>query len=352
VVLVAGAAGALLLASCTEPAPEPSPAPPEPDEAVDEVQPPSSLRVEMVVVLPGADELAEEHAGRLGASIDELGAELGEARAPRAVLPDAEVFVGDLARTFADRGTPLVCVLGADAEAVVAPLLLRYPSTRFCVLPAVQDEPEEDATPDPVLRADVRAEELGHLAGLAARQHAGGGAVGLSLVGDELPSDRFRRGAFAGLDGIEVVELRGTGEERAAMVADLGLGTVLVDGGAANAELVAQLPSAVALVGPVGVTRQLSPPRRVLSWDVRWQLPLEWALARSARDGGATAASFGVSEDAFVLELGPALPPALAEVVDDARRELAAGTRDPLEPAPAPPGDDDADDDPDDDPTS
>jgi hypothetical protein len=304
--------------------------------------PPPPVPVSAVVVLPPAGSLAPAHAAQVADGIDEVrdGGDV-DVRDVRSVVPDGPAFTADLAGTFADRGSPLVCVLGAGAEEVLEPLVVLHPDVRFCALPAsLPEEPGDDqeVRRDPVLRAEIRAEELGHVVGLAAREHAAGAPVGLSLTGDELPAAQLRRGVSAGLDGVEVVELRGDPEARAATVRERDIRTVVVDGGADNAELVELLPVEVAVAGPRALVDVLPSTRHVATWDVRWSVPVAWAIARSSPEGsGPRHASFGFSDAVLTVVPGAALSPGVASELDAAIAAIGAGERDPQQAAPDPP---------------
>jgi hypothetical protein len=333
----------LVLVACTgsdvpTAVPDPGPSQVEPAPA----PPPPPVPVSAVVVLPPAGSLAPAHAAQVADGIDDVldGGDV-EVRDVRSVVPDGPAFTADLVRTFADRGSPLVCVLGAGAEDVLEPLVATHPDVRFCALPASLPEGQDDDTEvrrDPVLRAELRAEELGHVVGLAAREHAAGAPVALSLTGDELPAARLRRGVLAGLDGVEVVELRGDPEARAATLRERGISTLVVDGGADNAELVEQLPAEVAIAGPRALLDGLPHTRHVATWDVRWSIPVAWAIARSGPEGsGPRHASFGFADTVLTVVPGAALSPALASELDAAIAAIAAGERDPHDAAPDPP---------------
>jgi hypothetical protein len=334
----------LVLAGCTDPG-EPT-AVSDPGPSLVETPPappPPPVPVSAVVVLPPSGSLAPAHAAQVADGIDDVieGGDV-DVRDVRSVVPDGPAFTADLARTFADRGSPLVCVLGPGAEDVLEPLVVLHPDVRFCALPAsLPDEPDDDdpgGRRDPVLRAELRAEELGHVVGLAAREHAAGLPVGLSLTGDELPAARLRRGVVAGLDGVEVVELRGDPEARAATLRERDIRTLVVDGGADNAELVEQLPAEVAIAGPRALLDGLPHTRHVATWDVRWSVPVAWAIARSGPEGsGPRHASFGFADTVLTVVPGAALSPALASELDAAIAAIAAGERDPHEAAPDPP---------------
>jgi hypothetical protein len=337
----------VVLAACTgsgEPTTASDPGPPPVDASPS--PPPPPVPVSAVVVLPPSGSLAPAHAAQVADGIDDVldGGDV-DVRDVRSVVPDGPAFTADLARTFADRGSPLVCVLGAGAEDVLEPLVVTHPDVRFCALPAslpdaAEDDPE--ARRDPVLRADLRAEELGHVVGLAAREYAAGAPVGLSLTGDELPAARLRRGVLAGLDGVEVVELRGDAEERAATLREDDIRTLVVDGGAINAELVELLPAEVAIAGPRALVDRLPPTRHVAAWDVRWSVPVAWAIARSGPDGsGPRHASFGFADAVLTVVPGAALPPGVASELDAVIAAITAGERDPHEAAPDPPDPDD-----------
>lgn len=336
---------AAVAGACT---PEPSPTPAvAPQSEPQPLPPPAGMvaALSTVVVLPPASRLDDVHAQALVALLDGASATSGDVREIRGVVPDGPAFVADLAEAFADRSTRLVCVLGDRAVEAVQPLVTLYPEVRFCALPVDLERGGvvdlDAAVSDPVVQLELRAEELGHLVGLAAREHAAGAAVGVVLEGDELPGRRFRAGVLAGLHGVEVVEAPRSLplEERLARVVEAEVAVLVVDGGAGIGAALETLPDGIGIVAPTSLAEGVEEERRVASWEVRWDTLVRHAVERSrsaAPPGRAT--SFGLAQRAFDLRPGPGATEAVGVQVERAKGELLAGTRDPREPAPDPPG--------------
>lgn len=336
----------VLMAGCTsdDAGPQtPEPAVPEPSAS-----PASPMGASVAVVLPSDAEMdvraraaVEEQVARLGAGDEGI-------REVRVLPADGPDFVADLAELMAERGSDLVCVVGADADTVVTQLARRYADVRFCALEAgfggeaadpddidVDDESEPVDEDDPVARVVLRAEELGHLIGVTARIAADGEPVGVVLGGDALPAARFRAGLLAGLTPGGFVEAGGVGslEEQAAEVVEMGAGVVVVDGGAGARDAIEAIVDEVPVIAPTSVLDADLAAQALVSWEVRWDLVLRGPLLDLVGDG-ADAAEIGLADDVFVVEYD-GLPDDIAQVAERVTDELIAGERAPVTAAPA-----------------
>ncbi len=184
---------ALVLTACEggQPRPAPSPTP----TPLLEASPTPVTGLSVAVVLPPPDVATEAERASLKAAINDLGRAHREGIGQlRVVDPDGLSFVGDTAALLAREGVDLVCALGTGAIDQIVQIASDYPSTRFCVAPATPRR-----TPGNVLPINVRVEEMGYLAGVAAGM-AGDGHLPGFIGGDRQHGlDRQRRGYEQGL---------------------------------------------------------------------------------------------------------------------------------------------------------
>ena len=329
-----------LLAGCTSTS-EP---PPLPEPPVEESAAPSAPSGATVgIVLPPRSGLDPAHLAVLERDVARVADGFGPTlRDVRTYVPDAPEFVSDLAVMLADRSTDLVCALGPDAAATVTPLADLYRAVDFCATPA---DPSGDDDPS-VSRVGVRAEELGHLVGVAARRSAGAGPVGVVLGGDDITGATFREGLLAGLAGVAVIEAEledgDTLSDGVAQVLADGATVVVIDGAAGASAAAARAAEQAVVVAPaaIGVGPDVAD-RLVLSWRVRWdqllRSPIRRALGEIDRGGHVV----GFANDAFELVPGAAASPTLLEALQTAVAEVVSGAQDPREPstgAPVDPG--------------
>jgi hypothetical protein len=332
-------AAALVVAACSEVAPEPTGSSPTPDA------PPGATARELVIVLPPAAGLAPAEHARVRLLVERvLEAELSPAvRQAVTVVEPADAgshldAIERAVRRVGDRGS--VCVLGADLRDQLAPLLALYPAARVCLLPtsALDD--------DPLTTADVDLDVLGRTLGSAARAAARGGTVVVLTGGDAMLDRRWRTGVLetagsavgtsalpgavhtirtaeelvALLDeqaaliaqGIEpgspeALDLEGTGlgvDELPPSLALPPVGAVVLDASPEAALLVAVLAErGVRVLAPRSLLLAAEAPEDavVLRWRVRWDVPLG-ALVRRLVNGDAGPPA---TEDVLVLEPGP-----------------------------------------------
>lgn len=193
-VVAQAAVALLLLGACDTAPPRPTPSPtPAPGSPATTAATPATMTVG--VVLPPPSGISQRAVERLRVALTGLeqssGQQVGRVRAVR---PDGEPFREDLAALLAEGGVDLVCVLGGGSGEVVAAVAPAFPSTRFCAAPAIFP----DGPPADVVAVDVRAEEIGFLAGVAARAAAGELPVGLLGVQGDPALQRLLRGFAAG----------------------------------------------------------------------------------------------------------------------------------------------------------
>lgn len=337
VALVAGLAS---LAACTAQEADPPP-PPEEDAAGDEVEEQVSAAADIAVILPPRDALDEELADAISQRLESMEPETDtEISGVRTVFPETPAFVEDLVGQFADRGTQVVCVLGPRAPLIASRAAQIHRGTRFC---AASTPPRSD---DSVLRLELRAAELGHVAGIAARRRAGAGPVGVLLGGVELPDDTFSAGLQTGLEGIDVVTPADPSASFTDQVDDVMRSepsVVVVDGAPGSHQIAELVERDVLLVGPTAVLADADAERRLVTWEVRWEVVLQGALTSLVGEGVGPV-SFGGTEGVFDLTYGDAASDGVRGDIQRAFEGFATGDRDPLDRDPGemlpPPADD------------
>lgn len=187
-----------VLAACTDGGapPEPAPSPSPTSSATPESAEAEGLGV--AVVLPPESLWSETRVERIREELASLRrTHLSDVPTWRTVQPETPVFSRDLAAVLAEQGADLVCVIGPGAGAVVLEVAPAFPRTRFCATPAIA---EPARIPANVLLIDVRVEEVGYVAGVAARLTSTTGPAGFVAAQDEYATDRRRGGFLAGLN--------------------------------------------------------------------------------------------------------------------------------------------------------
>lgn len=330
-VCVATAALAALAAGCTDGSagdggPSTGRPPPVPSEAP--IADDAGL-VDVAVVLPPRTHLDEAVIDDLTERLDGLrfdtDAEIGGVRT---AVPEDASFVGDLVGYFAEADTEVVCALGGRGERAVEQAAERYRGIRFCAV----GEPGDDD----VRRVRLRADELGHAVGVAARRQAGPGPVGVLAAGGDLAGTGFTEGLMAGLAGVGIVTPSDAGApftERAAEVLAAEPTVVVVGGGAGSSAIGELAGDDVLLLGPGAVLEDVGAARVLLRWRVAWELVVRSAVGSMV--GEATAGeSFGFREEAFAVSFGPGASEGMRDEVDEAVAAIVDGVRDPRRPAP------------------
>lgn len=328
----------LLLAGCTDAAPETAPSR---ELVTPEPPPPMVTGARVGVILPPDGVQDPVVSAMIERQLEALAISRDDEVDLRVYRSTDAPFVGDLAGWLAEQRTPLICVLGDDAAATLAPLASLYRDLRFCSVPSrsVVDVPEDDpaAVDDGVVRVELRTEELGHLVGVAARVQADGAPVGLVLGGDPVSNDAFREGLLAGLVGAQVVEADTSGDrelsrvERTEAVVAADVGAVIIDGAPDAEDALAVVPPGVRVLAPAALV-DAEDPALALSWTVRWDVALTGTLA-GLEDGDIHAqASVGFREGAFEALPGAGARASAITVVQDVTDGLRDGTRDPRRP--------------------
>ena len=187
---------AVALAACDGRQPRPAPSPSPSAGATASATPVTGLSV--AVVLPPPEVATEAERASLADAIDRLGRTHRDAIGTlRVVEPDGLPFVADTVALLAREGADLVCALGTGAIDRVVDVASDYPSTRFCAAPAAARR-----VPGNVLQIDVRVEEMGYLAGVAAGIAGEGNPAGIVAGDRQHALDRQRRGFERGLASV------------------------------------------------------------------------------------------------------------------------------------------------------
>jgi hypothetical protein len=327
----------------------------------------------VILVLPPADGLADAERARIRLLTDRaIEAVFTSAERPVVLEPATMDAVIATVETAVRRSGPLatVCVVGADATTVLAPVLDLYPATRGCALLAPSDTQAgvasapssmgpagfgsiPSAVPALQLTEDVDLEHLGRELGASARAAAGDATVLVLDGGDVMLDQRWRRGVVLGapgavhvvtsaaaalalLDDQEALLADGVipGSRRSAPVspfpvdeeilrsepAPLALalppvGVVVLDASREAALLVdAVLDRGLRVVAPRSLVAARTDANGdaagvVVRWRVRWDAPLATLLRRAVDGAGSSGVSRGEGgpETAMiVLEPGPA----------------------------------------------
>ncbi|MFA9444328.1 hypothetical protein [Egicoccus sp. AB-alg6-2] len=334
---------AMLACTSEQPAPAPTPAP-EPS-----VAPTGPAGLRAGIVLPPASGPNDPQSAQLAAAMRPLQSMLpDEVTQLRPVTPDGPEFVGDLARLLVDRGTELVCLVGADVIRVANQLASRHPERTFCAVPGAGVE-----RPENVRVVDVRFEELGHVAGAAAAGAVDDGPVALVVAPDRLGTQRFRAGVRAGVGDTVLLEWFPQSAEAARTAVEEAIAAearvLILDVGWQPSELLATAHEAgLLLAGPMTALagRQFEA-SSVLAWTIRWELVLGPVVARFADDETDVRDSVGLADDVFVVTVGAgadrgALDTVITEL-RDGRRDAAPGAVPPPATADEDPGASDRD---------
>jgi len=327
----------------------------------------------LILVLPPADGLAEAERARIRLLTDRaIETVFTSGERPVVLEPaTADALIATIEAAVRRVGpTATVCFIGADATAVLGPVLDLYPATRGCALvvpsdvdgngdgaTALMDVASMASAPAAVrslqLTEDVDLEQLGRELGAAARAAAGDATVLVLDGGDVMLDPRWRRGVVLGANGAVHVVTRAADalallDAQEALLADgvvpgrgragpggrllvedeflrideapaalelPPVGVVVLDASREAALLVdAVLDRGLRVVAPRSLTAGRTDPNGdaagvVLRWRVRWDAPLATLLRRAVDGGGSAPVSRGpAAPDAatIVLEPGPA----------------------------------------------
>jgi basic membrane lipoprotein Med (substrate-binding protein (PBP1-ABC) superfamily) len=327
--VAASTLAAVALAGCTDDAPPP----PTPTPTADETTEPAPTGVRIAVVLPPRSDPASVLFADVERQLAELEAErLGDVAGVRAVVPDGEDFVVDVAALLADAGTDLVCVLGDAGLQTVLDLADRFPASRFCAVGEAREN-----QPVNVDVFEVAHEELGHVLGVATAVAVSDAPVGLVLGGDDDARIRRRAGARAALAGVEV-SLDGVvtdvaeAAELATAAGDDTPAAIIIDvaDGAVGSVLAAAAP---AWIAPRGLAIEDAGGADIVRWSVGVDVIVAAALDRllSGEPPVEGPVALGFAEGLFTLAFAEGVDDAVRAATQVAADELARGVRDPLE---------------------
>jgi hypothetical protein len=321
----------VLLVAATACTADEEPAPDPPPDADTEEASPGGVRVG--VVLPSSDRTTSEALEVSRAQLAELEEDrLGDIAEVRAVVPDGDVFAGDLAALLADDGYDLVCLFGAGGSRTVLDLAERFPSTRFCSTGTQRDE-----GPANVDLFELAHEELGATLGAVAAALAGDGTVGLVRGDDRGDRADRRRGALASLAASDVVLDAALGEDQAPselldLAAEADPDVVVVDADDAVATAVLDTLGTRA-VGPVALDEDATQPS--VRWELRLDAVVDASVTRLLDDEVAVPARLGLREGVFDVVIDDGLPQAVTSTFTSVRDAIAVGDRDPVAPVDA-----------------
>jgi hypothetical protein len=331
----------LALVACTTD----EPVPVDPPEAEEPEDTRTAMGRDVAVILPPTDGADPAFLDDLRDQLVDADQLLGErVDTVTTHVPSSVAFIGDLARSFAERGVAVVCVIGPDGVEQLRPLVTSFPAVEFC---AIDGQPISDQDPEGLRRVVLRTEELGHTVGVAARLEVGAeGIVGLVLGGDASAGSRFRAGLLAGLGDIEVVEadvpdgVQATAGERLEAVLAAGATQVIVDGAPDMAAAVAAIDGRADVLGPEEVLAaaglRVDDPGGgdtvvIADWRLRWARTLVGPTGVLG-DDGLRPRSLGLVSLA-TMRFGPSTSPTTREQVQQVRAAFGRGERDALEPA-------------------
>ncbi len=314
--------------ACTagdEPVPDPPP--------VVESDEPSLGGVRVGVVLPSAERTAPEVLDAARAQLAELEEDrVGDISAVRTVVPDGDVFAGDLAALLADDGYDLVCLFGAGGSLTVLDLADRFPGIRFCSTGTAPDD-----APDNVDLFELAHEELGAALGAVAATLAGDGTVGLIRGDDRGDRADRRRGALASLAASDLVLDVVLAEDQPSQeLLDLAVevepDVVIVDAEDDLAGVVVDTVDALAL-------RPLAPdedtPGAAVGWELRLDAVVDTSVARLLDNDVVVPTRLGFGAGVFDVVIADGLPETATTTFTSVRDAIATGDRDPVAPVPS-----------------
>ncbi len=327
------AALVLLLSACTT-AEDVAPEEPEPETPVTEPAP--QVGVEAAVVLPPRTRTAAQVLDAIDVDLQVLeAANQPELRTVWTLTPDDAVFVRDLARYAGQRSADLTCVLGPDGPSLVAELAALRPAARFC---AIVGLPPEDPRPAGIDLLVVRAEELGHVVGMAAAALPGD-RIAIAETTTDLEGSRFLDGFVAGIGQLEVLVFDDVDAEPAELVARAGAGGAqsILLGSGQDAPAIAEAARAegIRIIGPQALSDSEDDRAFGVTWRIRWDRVLQPSIDRVVGRSDPAGRSLGFAQSIFDVRI-PAGSSAVEDIVEQGVTEIGSGDRDPLEP-PAPP---------------
>jgi hypothetical protein len=307
---------------------------PEPDVAVTE--PPPQVGVEAAVVLPPRVLAAEQVLDAIAVDLQVLeAANEPELRAVWALHPDDAVFVRDLALYAGQRSADLTCVLGPDGPSLVAELAALRPAARFC---AVVGLAPAEAPPRGIDLLVVRAEELGHIVGMATAALPGD-RIAIAVGTTKLEGSRFIDGFVAGVGQLEVLLLDDDAVEPTEIVARAVAGgadsILLGSGDEAPAMVDAARTAGLSIIGPQALAEAEDDRGFGITWRIRWDRVLQPSVDRVVGRSEPAGRSLGFSENIFDVRV-PAGSAAVEGVIEQGVTEIEDEDRDPLQPPAVP----------------
>ncbi len=318
-----------MLWGCTDGGQEqPEPAPLPAEEASEEA---SLLGARVAVVLPPRTDLDTAAMEQLQEQVSSVGEAYGtDIRSVRAVAPETDGFVRDVAALLVRDGAGLTCILGASGPSLARELRELHPDRRFCAI--TSEEPPAEPT-EGVDVVALRTAEVGHLLGAVAADLAGEGTVLLALGPTQLQEGPFIAGLEAGLGPAPPAVLDREVPVQQAVAAAVAEGaTVLIVGTGPGSRpiLDAGLASGMTVIAHTGIVEEGD--AVAVTWDVSWSRALSPALDRLLGVDQPAPLSYGLREGIFRTELGPAADEGLEVLLKTIRKQLVDGDRDPLVP--------------------
>lgn len=320
---------ALVIGACT---PTEDTAVDEPAPEVEEVEPSPQVGAVAAVVLPPRSRAATSVLDAIDVDLQILGSgNEPELRTVRTLVPDEKAFVRDLALYAGQRSADLTCILGPDGPSLVDELAVLRPTARYCAIVGI---PPEQPPPSEIDLLIVRAEELGHVVGMATAALPGERfAIATGTTG--LEGERFVDGVVAGLGQREAVLLDDDEDEPAQIVAralaeDVD-GILVGSGHEASAIAEAARAADIPLIGPQALADAEDDEAFAVTWRIRWDRVLQPSVDRLIGRSPPRGLSLGFSEGIFDVR-SPVASTRIEELIEQVIAEIGDGTRDPLRP--------------------
>lgn len=310
----------------------------EPEPEVEASEPSPQVGVEAAVVLPPRSRVAAQALDAIDVDLQVLeAANQPELRAVWPLMPDDVVFVRDLALYAGQRSADLTCVLGPDGPSLVAELAALRPAARFC---AVVGIPPEDPPPPEIDLLVVRAEELGHVVGIATAALPGE-RIAIATGTTDLEGERFVDGFVAGLGQLAVLRLDHDEEEAdpteivsRALAGDAD-SILLGSGREAPGIAAAARAAGLRIIGPQALADAEDDRGFGVTWRIRWDRVLQPSVDRVIGRSDPAGRSLGFAEDIFDVRI-PAGSTRVEDMIEQAITQIGSGVRDPLQPPAVP----------------
>ncbi|TVR37470.1 MAG: hypothetical protein EA388_01505 [Nitriliruptor sp.] len=307
----------------------------EPAPEVEDVEPSPQVGAVAAVVLPPRSRTTTPVLDAIDVDLRVLESgnepELGTVRT---LIPDEVVFVRDLALYAGQRAADLTCVLGPEGPSLVDELATLRPAARYCAIVGI---PPEEPPPSEIDLLIVRAEELGHVVGMATAALPGE-RFAIATATTDLEGERFVDGFVAGLGQREAVLLDDEDEPSqivARALADDVDGILVGSGHEAAAIADAARAADIPLIGPQALADAGDDEGFAVTWGIRWDRILQPSVDRLVGRSQPRGLSLGFSEGIFDVR-SPVGSARIEELIEQAIAEIGDGTRDPLQPPAAP----------------